>query len=123
MYENYDDIKSRITEEPTWYDQNGTPRYGRFTPSQCPNIYANVVMLVRIVCQDCKAEFLVEMHAGIFEHRQEAPPFRWHYGDPPVHGCIGDTMNCEDLEVMEAWTREGVIDWARRPEFEGLIDA
>ena len=30
MHEPYDDIKSRVAEEPSWYDENGTPRYGDY---------------------------------------------------------------------------------------------
>ena len=37
MKESYEDITSRIPESPSWYDQNGTPRYGEFSPERCPN--------------------------------------------------------------------------------------
>lgn len=122
MHHHYDDITSRIAEEPFWYDQNGTPRYGNFTPEACPNIYSNQVILLRIACQRCKKEFLVEMHAGFFE---ELNPKKLHYGDPPSHGgvdCIGgDTMNCDDIEVVEVWYRRD-FEWERKSELEGLID-
>jgi len=123
MHGDYEDIKSRIAGEPSWHDQNGTPRYGEFIPQRCPNIYAPVVCLFKIACQDCGEEFLVEMHADIWTHRLSQPPAKWHYGDPPIHGCVGDTMNCEDLEVLEVWERMDALgDWNRRPEFEGRID-
>lgn len=45
-----------------------------------------------------------------------------HYGDPPSHGCVGDTENCYDLRVVEFWEksydRPVDIKWARHPEFE-----
>ena len=122
MHENYDDIKSRIQESPTWYDRNGTPRYGEFHPSRCPNIYASQIGLFLITCQDCKQEFRVEIHANIFGDNSESPPAKWHYGDPPVHGCVGDTMNCDDLAVLQFWTNNNAHEWERRNEFEGKID-
>jgi len=132
MYENYNDIKSRIKESPGWYDQNGTPRYGKFDPEMCPNIYSPLVALMRIACQDCRAEFLVEMHSGTWEkEKHEYPPSKWHYGDPPAHGCIGDTMNCIDLEVIEVWRHDAnlkcdadgeLLSWVRLREFEGIIE-
>ena len=118
MHQPYDDITSRIKESVSWYDQNGTPRYGKFTPEACPNIYSNQVVLLRIACQRCGYEFLVEMHAGFFE---ELHPKKLHYGDPPFHSCIGDTMNCEEMKVVEVWYRDG-FEWKRKSELEGLID-
>jgi hypothetical protein len=115
MHENYEDITSRIAEPPTWYDQNGTPRYGPFHPKRCPNIYADQVALLEIACQRCGQTFQVEIHSSIFE---ELHPQKAHYGDPPIHDCVGDTMNCEDLAVLQVWHRfEG--EWIRRPELEG----
>lgn len=123
MHENYDDIKSRIAEEPTWYDQNGTPRYGPFKPQQCPNIYAPVVCLFRIGCQDCGQEFMVEMHADYWSGKMESPPSKWHYGDPPIHDCVGDTMNCDDLEILQVWTRINPLkNWKRHRKLEHAIE-
>ena len=62
MHANYFDIISRIDEKPTWYDQNGTPRYEEFNPDLCPNIYAQQVFLLKIACQACGEEFDVEMN-------------------------------------------------------------
>src|SRR5690348_9708832 len=106
MHENYKDITSRIAEPPIWYDQNGTPRYDKFHPRMCPNIYTDHVALVRIACQDCGQEFLVEMHTALWDDRSDKDPSKWHYGDPPAH-CerAGDSMNCIDLEVVEVWQR------------------
>lgn len=120
MNYTYDDIRSRIEEKPTWYDMHGVPRYGEFEPRQCPNIYASEVVLLCIACQDCGEQFDVEMHGDVFWHIKH--PAKLHYGDPPAHGCVGDTMNCEDLAVLQVWQREGFGDWQRRPELEGFID-
>ena len=121
MKENYEDIKSRITELPAWYDENGTPRYGEFSVDRCPNIYSNYVGLFLISCQRCDQRFTVEMSAGYFDSRSDIMPAKWHYGDPPIHGCVGDTMNCNDLRVIQFWIRTNGT-WEHRPEFEGEID-
>ena len=120
MKASYEDITSRIQESPTWYDEDGVPRYGKFSPEYCPDIYTNEVFLIRIACQDCGERFDVEMHSHIFEHI--ANPKELHYGDPPIHGCVGDTMNCEDLEILEAWHRKLLEGWARVSELEGDMD-
>ncbi|NIN00505.1 MAG: hypothetical protein GTO24_21205 [candidate division Zixibacteria bacterium] len=122
MRENYEDIKSRIKEAPSWYDANGTPRYGDFRPDRCPNIYSSQVGLFLISCQRCNEQFRVEMHADLWGRDFSRPPSKWHYGDPPIHECVGDTMNSIPLAVLEFWTRELLEGWTRREEFEGVID-
>jgi hypothetical protein len=121
MHCNYEDIRSRIPEEPTWYDQNGTPRYGPFKPEMCPDMYANLVVLLRIACAGagCRQTFDVEMHGNVFSGITR--PKNLHYGDPPCHPCEygGYTMNCDDLVVLEVWHREGMGDWERRSDLEG----
>ena len=123
MNNRYDDITSRIGDPPLWWDSNGVPRFDPFKPRMCPNIYTHEVGLFLIACQYCGERFEVEMHTDIFAHRSKVPPSKWHYGDPPNHGCVGDTMNCEDIAVLEFWTRDGLEEWKRRPEMEGIIDA
>ena len=122
MHSNYGDIRTRITEQPTWYDQSGCPRYGPFDPEMCPNIYAREVVLLEIACQYCKREFLVEMHDS--GYTLLGNPTKLHYGDPPAHGCTGDTMNCDDLQVVEVWCKSPfphLLEWERHPELEGEI--
>jgi hypothetical protein len=121
MYAAYDDIRSRIAEEPSWYDENGSPRYGVFSRELCPNIYAHEVVLLRIACQACGRRFDVEMNGDTFYHIRH--PKNLHYGDAPRHdGCAGDTMNCEDLAVLEVWQVNDRQEWIRRSDLEGLID-
>jgi len=122
MHYNYLDILDLTNKQPVWYDQNGCPRFAKFTPDLTPNIYTNTVVLARIACQDCGKQFVVQMHADYWDSRCQLPPTRWHYGDPPIHGCVGDTMNCYDLELLEVWHRDGVKPWQRHPELEGVID-
>lgn len=121
MHASYQDITSRIPEAPQWWDANGTPRYGAFTAHLCPDIYAQQVVLLEIACQDCQRHFLVAMHGSLWHNLPH--PQTLHYGDPPSHGCVGDTMNCEDLAVREVWVRLFPTGWERRPALEGPIAA
>ena len=114
MNHDYQDIRSRIAEPPAWFDSNGTPRYGEFKPEACPCIYADEVALVEIACQLCGEVFHVEMHHSLTERGPKlADHVRGagiHYGDPPAHGCTGDTMNCLDLRVVQFWHhRDGSV--------------
>lgn len=118
MHARYNDIISRIPEAPKWYDQNGVPRYDNFSPDYCPNIYSDGVVLLRIACQHCDRQFDVEMHSDSFAPIKH--PQKLHYGDPPSHGCVGDTMNCEDIAVLQVWYRKK-LDWKREKKFEGPI--
>jgi len=127
MHENYSDIRERIAEEPTWYDHNGTPRYGEFHPQQCPDIYAHQCVLLRIACQYCGEEFDVELCGGVFYPITN--PSKLHYGDPPIHEnsngewcSAGNTMNCEDLAVLQVWDKPSCGEWERHTELEGTID-
>ena len=119
MHILYGDILKRIAEKPEWYDSNGVPRYEIFNPDMCPNIYSNGVGLFLIACQSCGMEFKVEMHLDIFGRHKLIPPNKWHYGDPPAHRCAGDSMNCEDLEVLFFFHRNDSGEWERKKEFEG----
>lgn len=120
MRQDYSDILTRILEPPSWYDENGTPRYGLFSPDLCPNIYADQVILLKICCQSCHKEFLVEMNQkelDIFSILRGIEYKPWdlkslpHYGDPPIHGCVGDTMNCEDIEIIKLYQRTELLRW------------
>lgn len=140
MKEYYQDIRDRIKEEPSWYDENGVPRYGEHRPDLCPDIYADEIVLLEIACQDCAERFKVQMSTSVTEralktYRDERnrisdairmwkriyvegkfPPI--HYGDPPAHGCVGDTMNCYDLRVLELWHKNEKFEWVRIQELE-----
>jgi len=139
MKSNYEDIYMAASEgkllEPVWFDENGCPRFAVFTPELCPDIYAQEVILLEIACQDCHKKFLVQMSNWAWKRVECSFARRmsqyvkdkklgvWsplHYGDPPNHGCIGDTMNCYDLRVVEFWDKSWERDntWLRHPEFE-----
>jgi len=137
MLPDYRDIRSRIKEEPIWYDDNGVPRYDKFSPDLVSSIYAQEALLVKIKCQDCHSVFFVGVcysdmekifnrHAASYEEHikdylnakdKNKRYFPFHYGDPPAHGCVGDTMNCEDIQIIEFWKKEKFV-WKRKPEYE-----
>ena len=121
MKENYEDIYALTDQEPLWYDQNGTPRFAKFEPKLCPNIYARHVFLILIGCQSCGKRFVVEMHTDFYTSTVKHPK-HLHYGDPPIHGCVGDTMNCDDILIVEAWARNTETqEWERVPEWEIIM--
>ena len=116
----YEDITKRLGS-PLWYDEHGVPRYEAFRPRLCANIYAVEALFLEISCQDCGKRFGVAMtwtHWGswaswteVIEERGQLP----HYGDPPRHDCVGDTMNCIDERVLEFWQRgKGALGGWRR---------
>jgi hypothetical protein len=149
MHDAYRDIRSRIPEEPLWYDVDGVPRYD---PPHVPRH-----LMGRIRCQDCREEFWVSLTDNIYHSaavRDEAglifwgdgdvetDPEKvalfinpekntirnehfdaylacehlrlradWHYGDPPAHGCVGDTMiSVPEYEWAEFWPEEVTSD-------------
>lgn len=130
MHHLYADILSRIKEDPAWYDSNGVPRFGKFTPDSCPNIYAKEVCLLAIRCQSCHQQFKVELHMDLVQQMQfdsNVTLAGWirggtiHYGDPPRHDCaIGNAMNCDDLEVIEYWHRPK-SEWIRDSSLEIIL--
>jgi hypothetical protein len=126
MHHNYNDIRSRIPEAPTWFDQFGVPRYGAFSPDQSPNIYADQVCLVEVVCQQCNGRFQVQFSSaeelGPVSLEKSIRDRNLRYGDPPNHSCVGDTMNSIPLRVIEFWRRPIGADTAFRRVSELEID-
>lgn len=144
MHAEYDDIKSRIPEAPTWYDENGVPRYGDFTPYNLADIYADECVLLEIGCQGCDLTFNVAMSSStpsrltdVIGHGLDEKHFAFgelarriragvlHYGDPPSHietDHAGSTMNSEPRRVLEYWTRRVPGDWVREAELEIAIE-
>lgn len=133
MHGTYEDIIKRIDEPPKWYDENGTPRYDAPRPDLAPNIYASQVIFMLIKCQNCEKEFVVEMsyernyperELASFTERLENIPknyviFPIHYGDPPRHGCIGDTMNSIPLKILELWEEKKGV-WKKNEKWSGV---
>lgn len=146
MKRNYEDITSRIAEEPQWFDEVGTPRYGPFEPGLQGDIYAREVALISIECQNCGHRFEVCLSAGPASTRMKglvrltkagAPILTLadliraghiHYGDPPNIGCCpsGPTMNSIPLRVLQYWKHCYPSSaeeewWKRDPAIEGDV--
>jgi hypothetical protein len=138
MHTEYDDIRSRIAESPTWFDEYAVPRYGKFHPRQLANIYAREGVLVEIVCQGCGHKFDVALsilnlsHDALTDYAldKKGEPIktiadlirahRIHYGDPPNVRCCaaGPTMNSIPKRIIEYWKRDVPGDWERLPDLE-----
>ena len=130
MLIDYPDVTSRITEPPAWYTSQGYPRYCRFIPQET-GVYVKYALLADTACQSCEKKFFIgegfnreNMDAimrGDKEHWLtdfEKICQNYHFGDPPNHGCIGDTMNCIDLRILEAW--EYIYETEER-DFNGKV--
>lgn len=134
MLRSYSDILDRLGD-PLWFDDNGVPRYEPFKPDLC-GVYDKYVCFMEIACQLCGERFMVAQtwdHGDAIrwadrENPHGEPSFpsvekgsaSFHYGDPPIHGCTGDTMNVECVRVMEFWRKDysRSWDWERLPEYE-----
>lgn len=126
MNHHYDDIRSRIDEEPRWWDEYAVPRYCDPAPRRVANIYAREVAFVGIECQSCGERFTVAFSYSPWPHREPLSERidTLHYGDPPNVGCCaaGATMNSVPIRVLQFWRRgkPKVSDWVweRVPELE-----
>lgn len=109
--------------QPRWFTESGYPRYVKFSPDECENIYASECLLMEIACQGCGKIFRVSLNSGLMEETSLSDiinEYKYiHYGDPPNMACClaGPTMNCIDLRIIEFWQRDGG-EWARVPELE-----
>ncbi len=129
MLIGYEDVKSRINEEPKWYTTHGYPRYCDFGPRET-GVYVKFALLVEIQCQSCHQPFLIgegynrENWNAVM--RDDKENFmndinkivkHYHYGDPPNHGCVGDTMNCDDIRFIEVWEQQ--YNTEKRQQYDG----
>lgn len=91
MHDSYDDIRSRIVENPVWYDIHGTPRYDQ------PTVPLHLLGWIR--CQRCGEKFWVSLTDNIYHMA----------GNDKVPG-YGDRNVEEDPDLVAAWTedREGL---------------
>lgn len=133
MLLNYEDVTSRIDEPPKWYTKYGYPRYCEFSPGET-GVYVHYALLVEIQCQSCHRPFLVgegyqrENIYAILDGDEENFFYDlnkivegYHYGDPPPHDCVGDTMNCDDIRFVEVWDREKGIEKHTRENGEEFL--
>lgn len=128
MLPDYSDITSRLGD-PSWYDENGVPRYEEFHPDMC-DVYAKYAALLLVTCQNCGQEFKAAMVWPRFVLQFGEVKFptltsigSFHYGDPPRHDldgdrCVGETENSEPRRILEFWQRDKHLGWERVPEYE-----
>ena len=128
MHHHYDDIIKAVGVAPTWWQEEGVPRFCEFTPDVSSNIYADEVALVEIACQSCDTRFNVAFNTSAASRVQQAlignsnienvdfdalrlssliASGDLFYGDPPNTGCCaaGPTMTSETIRVIEYWHR------------------
>jgi hypothetical protein len=134
MKGDYADLLVRIEQPPRWWDENGCPRWSEWDPGWGADPYAEQKALLEIACQACGQRFsvLVSLNSHslltILRRREgEASALgervrrgSVHYGDPPQHGCVGDTMTSESVRVVQFWERDRGVTygWKRVPELE-----
>lgn len=135
MHTYYEDILSRITEPPKWFDEHAVPRFCPFTPEEVANIYAEQVCLLLIECQSCTQPFEValswsnhpveptrEIDGVTLDRLIETHQI--HYGDPPnVECCLsGPSMNSVPKRVLQFCQKNRSADtsyrWDRVPALE-----
>ena len=129
----YDDILSRIPEEPVWFDEHAVPRYCVFHPSKVANAYADEVALAEVTCQSCARLFRVAFAARApATHAKDEWPAgpigrairekTLHYGDPPNVWCCqaGPTENSEPRRVIQYW-RQGDPKYVGDAEHGGRV--
>lgn len=121
MYIAYDDITSRIGDEPIWW-QFGVPRYVPFQP-KIATIYSNELALVRTRCQACHRPFdVLAGRTDISIRDQLVLQGQLSVGDPPSHdNSCGGSMMSEQLAILECWESIDVLKWRRVPDLEGPL--
>lgn len=123
MKHDFKDILAATKETPTWWDENGTPRFSGINPKDCPDIYADEVVFFLIECQNCERKFIVQTSSkksqrmlrnsmlNISEPTSIEDAMRKglldvvDYGDPPIHGCTGDVMSSYPIKILQFWSK------------------
>jgi hypothetical protein len=119
MHRSYKDITD-VAGEPLWWDDHGVPRYCEFAINEL-GVYIKVAVFAEIQCQDCAQRFNVGVGWSPYDFLPDPLDipmlFPFRYGDPPNHGCIGDTMGTETLAVMGAWKQNKDFAWEAMPQY------
>lgn len=125
MLRDYRDIRQRLGD-PLWWDDNGVPRYDAFAPGLC-GVYDRYIAFNLVGCQGCDRQFKItavitsiDMARDKVTLPTEHSVGSFHYGDPPAHGCVGDTMNSVPLRVLEFWQKADPdrFEWRRNTYHE-----
>lgn len=132
MNHHYEDIRSRISEEPRWWDEHAVPRYCDFKPTEVADIHADEAVLIVIACQSCGHRFKVALTSSRWSRLDlttkrsrpklsEYPVGEVGWGDPPNIDCCGagPTMTSDTVGVLEFWELQD-FEWTRRPDLEGV---
>lgn len=138
MLPDYRDIRDELGE-PLWFDDRGVPRYQPFHPDML-DVYITFGALLEVRCQSCKQTFRVGR--GVDAPGRQSSDLEemlpdpqgvgaFHFGDPPRHDCVGDTMNSLPMRVLQFWRRDGESpqEWRRDEDCEvswseeGSVDA
>jgi hypothetical protein len=149
MHRCYDDILSRITRPPRWFDEHAVPRFEAFVPHDIADIYADECCLLLIACQNCGHHFEVAMSSSTHDRIREAAiraglagekmpseipdatlaqavtSKSIGYGDPPNVGCCpaGPTMSSDSVCVLQYWSRRsGSREWKRDETLEVVLE-
>jgi hypothetical protein len=114
MHTSYDDILSKISEPPQWFDEHAVPRYCKFEPTCCVDIHCSEAVLAEITCQVCGKPYKVAFSQSEWAAKQrngrrlkdDIVERTLHYGDPPFACCgAGASTNSEPRHVLEYWHR------------------
>jgi hypothetical protein len=137
MNRSYNDIISRISSPPLWWQEGGIPRYEVFDPTTSTGIYTSEVAYAEIACQMTGVRFFVTIEGGT--DRQVANSIRKQtlcYGDPPNTPNVSAFTTSTMLRVIQYWYRcheEYVVDgmitdwpkydeWRRDPALEVVFE-
>lgn len=127
---DYSDILAKAGQ-PTYWGPFGVPRYRDFEPTGL-SVFTSRAAKLRVLCQSCGREFVVVSAYDKTSALLELPETEgvrdpwdaigsFHYGDPPVHHCPGDSIGSLPLEVVEFWKRVDAIEWVRDPAHEFVL--
>lgn len=113
MHAGYEDILEAAGKDPLWWDENGVPRFRPHHPDLSADIYANEVVLLRIACQFCLHEQLVQMTWS----SMQAVRFRIHVEWAAL--SKGDTVDKDTpIRTLADSVRDGSIHYGDPPHHD-----
>jgi hypothetical protein len=127
MKPDYQDILD-VAElvEPTWYDENGVPRFCHATPELVATAYPDQVVFMYVICQHCNRVFPValayqELSQDTFDLLRRARTRTLYYGEPPRHACPGDSYATLTTRIHTLWQKDSTNEsWYELAQYRGL---
>jgi hypothetical protein len=116
MHEAYRDIRSRVVDPPIWFDEHAVPRFVKFHPRYCSNIYADEAALVLVTCQCCGKEYRVAFTSGPCD-KIEAGQRAFLYALEEIKH--GQTVRGADLQRIKKESFERI--WKSKGQLGALI--